>query len=367
MKTKTFALRFIALSSMLCLGMNLSAQLNYRPGYIITLARDTVYGEIDLRTNRMNAEHCTFRASGSEEAISYAPFEIEGYRFTKEGKYYVSRYIEMKRGQRQPVFLEYLVQGIKSLYYYEETGYTDIYFIDKDGALVKVDAPRLDSDMLVALNGRDRYIPILRYVFDDYPALDTQIDKTKFDRKSLIELTKSYHYAVCTTGEECVEFETEEKAPPRMRWTLAPYAGVTRYSYAGLMRSDALLLVGVTFTIANPRWSDSFSAVVDLSYSRASSTDTSVFSSKLGVKYTYPKGVVRPFAEVGVNLDFGHSLNGSGVTVMPGYYARAGVDIPLSRKGKCAIRLSFLYKGVWELVDKIGPFTAWGATAGFVF
>ncbi|MDR0893587.1 MAG: hypothetical protein LBN24_13425 [Mediterranea sp.] len=359
----------VLVSLLLCSGVDLYAQHNYRPGYIITLARDTVYGEIDLRTSRMNAQRCAFKAEGGAREQVYAPFEIEGYRFTDDGKYYVSRYIEMKRGQRQAVFLEYLLQGIKSLYYYEAPGFVNVYFIEKGDKLVKVDAPHLDSSVSIALNGKDRYIPTLHYVFDDYQPLGSQIDKTKFNRQSLIKLAKNYHNAVCTTGEECVEFETKEKADPPLQWTLTPYVGIMQYishnkdGYGKRMKSPNLLLVGATFTLSNKRWTSAVAACMDLSYSRWAEAGESAgfFAAKLGIRGTYPKGVVRPFAELGADLDIAAG------EAYPGYYVRGGVNIHLGAGSKHAFQLSAQFKGLRDTVNERPAYHAWGVSLGYVF
>lgn len=58
--------RFLGLGVFLLLAPLLYAQNNYRPGFIITLQKDTVYGD------------------------------ILGYRFTDDGRFYVSKFIELQ-------------------------------------------------------------------------------------------------------------------------------------------------------------------------------------------------------------------------------------------------------------------------------
>lgn len=62
------------------------AQRNFRSGYIITLKQDTVYGQIDFRTDKVNAERCVFKLRTNTDPVTYLPFEIAGYRFTDDGK-----------------------------------------------------------------------------------------------------------------------------------------------------------------------------------------------------------------------------------------------------------------------------------------
>ena len=55
------------------------AQTDFRPGYIIQLAGDTVRGEIDNRSAVRNATECRFRQGTVREL---APAELLGYGLT---------------------------------------------------------------------------------------------------------------------------------------------------------------------------------------------------------------------------------------------------------------------------------------------
>ena len=47
----------------------------------------------------------SFQSQGNDtEPVTYHPFEILGYRFTDDGKYYVSKNIELKYGVSTPSF-----------------------------------------------------------------------------------------------------------------------------------------------------------------------------------------------------------------------------------------------------------------------
>ena len=53
----------------------LYAQNNYRPGFIITVQKDTIYGEIDYRTDKMNAKRCVFQSQGNDtEPVTLSSF-----------------------------------------------------------------------------------------------------------------------------------------------------------------------------------------------------------------------------------------------------------------------------------------------------
>ena len=126
-------MRAILLSLLLVLSWTtLHAQFNFRSGYIITNKNDTIVGLIDYRTDQMNALKCAFKKAKTSPVETYSPGQITGFRFTEDGKYYVSGEIASSTAI---VFLEYIVQGIMSLYFYADriTGLDYYIFEDQDG------------------------------------------------------------------------------------------------------------------------------------------------------------------------------------------------------------------------------------------
>nr|MCR5394962.1 hypothetical protein [Bacteroidales bacterium] len=110
------------------------AQVNLREGIVITLVGDTLHGDIDYRTDAMNAEHCSFRQDGQSEVRTYRPGEIYGYRFIDNGRYYVSKEVTNENGKSEMFFLEFVVRGKLNLYYKGDNVVKDIfYFEDEKG------------------------------------------------------------------------------------------------------------------------------------------------------------------------------------------------------------------------------------------
>lgn len=392
---KTTLFRLIGLNACLLFIPLLYAQSNYRPGFIITLQKDTVYGEIDYRTDQKNAKRCVFRAeNNAAEPVVYHPFDILGYRFTDDGRYYVSRNIELQHGVPKPIFLEYLLQGMKSLYYYETEEDVPIYFVEDKDRLVKIDAPKLSKQMLRAQfkDQTDRYIPQLHYAFKDCPSLSSKIDRARFNRNELMKIAKEYHYKMCTSNEDCIEFEAKEDKHS-LQIDITPYVGIIQYkvpsgSSIGIYSSPKLsYLAGATLAISDKRWMSSLSGCLDVSFSRIASTAKSpkndnivkqsatVLSGKVGIRYTYPKGWVRPFAELGADIsgmisskietneDSETWLDG----VYPGYYANVGVNFKLSRKNKHMICVRAQFKGLRDMMEKTALVNGWSGVIGYTF
>lgn len=356
------------------------AQHNYRSGYIITLEQDTLHGEIDFRTDKMNAQRCVFKSGDNANPVTYLPFEIAGYRFTDDGKFYVSRMIKLDGSEVEiPVFLEYLLQGIKSLYYYESENHT-LYFIQESDRLVTLDAPELEKmkEEGLIVNGRtDRYVPALQYVFRDCPELATKVKKTPFSHIGLIEITREYHNAVCKSNEECIEFENRTKGRKGVQILFTPYVGVIQYHLLGIDYTlKPELRYGISVEFVNRRWHGALSGIVDLSLSRLVMTPynevykynftSMAISLKIGARLTYPKGKVRPFIEGGCEL-FKRLKEDSLNDIFPGGYLGAGLCFKLSNKERQSLVIRGQFEQVRGVQDKTGFFNAWSAVVGYTF
>jgi hypothetical protein len=116
MRTSLLSIKTIILFVFLLLSLWGNSQNNYVPGYIITNKQDTIHGLIDFRTDRMNNSVCKFKVSLQDSVKTYLPYEISGYRFVNETKYYISKTVTIDKVEYK-LFLEYLVQGILNLYY----------------------------------------------------------------------------------------------------------------------------------------------------------------------------------------------------------------------------------------------------------
>ena len=153
---------------------------------------------------------------------------------------------------------------------------------------------------------------------------------------------------------------------------------------------EKIIRAGVTFAITNKRWMSAFSGCFDVSLSRITSSaqtlneDNSInvfkhsgtmLSGKLGIRYTYPKGMIRPFAELGI--DISSILNGTEKQyersekwmdgIFPGYYANAGINVKLSRKNKQMICIRVQFKSLRDVVEKCSFLDGWSSVIGYTF
>ncbi|MFB6319907.1 hypothetical protein [Saccharicrinis sp. FJH54] len=113
-------------------GISVYSQVNFRNGFIITNDLDTIQGKVDYRSDKRMCNLCLFKPEKGVRTV-YLPGEISAYGFTG-GWVFVSRKIDGK-----PKFLELLIKGEVSLYYYISKT-EQRYFLEKgNGELAALD------------------------------------------------------------------------------------------------------------------------------------------------------------------------------------------------------------------------------------
>lgn len=202
----------------------LKSQSDYKPGYIQLASGDTLYGEIDYRTDIQMGTFCRFKSSDIAAVREYLPDEISAYR-VDNSRFFVSKDIKATGGNKK-VFLEYLIKGKVDIFYYRDKNDVDHYYIDKQGyglmelpfktTYKKIDGANYQFD------SKD-HIGILKYYLQDAPDFQTQIEQIrKPDRENLIKLTEEYQKKVCK-DENCIVYE---RKIPFLKIALNPVIGV---------------------------------------------------------------------------------------------------------------------------------------------
>lgn len=314
----TFILLFI-------LAMTANAQSNYTKGYIITNENDTINGLIDFRTDKINCSFCKFKLSKNAEEKIYYPQDLIAYRLIKEGKYYVSRTIIIDNEQ-QKVFLEYLVQGIKDLFYYPQKN--DCYYIeDENGKMIAItkEPDKIVDNKYITDN---KYKGILSYIFRSSKSVSKKINKAYFDRRDMINLTKKYHTEMCAPGQECIVFANDYKKS-FLEYDFSIYGGIqlTEFTFEDNVLTDHFKsaksiqpVIGCQINISSPRLLKTLSTQIDISISKMEGCvdyisnvgDNAIYEKykfkslmtdgSVGLKYALSSiKKIRPTIEAGVN------------------------------------------------------------------
>ena len=166
------------------------------------------------------------------------PGDIYAYRFTDDGKFYIVRTVTIDNISQQ-VFLEYLVKGIISLYYYRAPASLHYFFEDENGRLIEVKNKEtaVKIDRVPGIKKDRRYIGIMSLLFKQSERIKKQLPKIRLDKETLSRITKEYHSEVCYTGEECIEFEYEPDTH-FFQFGFMLSAGIRAHSFSSKAVSD---------------------------------------------------------------------------------------------------------------------------------
>ncbi len=282
------------------------SQLDLRDGFIITVNNDTLYGSIVFRGDIKNSEICSFKTE-SGQIRDYKPFEVHSYRF-KNGKYYISKEVEKKDGNIK-IFAEYLIDGVKDLFYYRDPKGFHYLISYNDQTLVELpyEEKIVINDGIKYLYESTSHMGHLKSYFGDQPQLNTKIRNIKKpDYKALINLTKDYHNLVCDSV-ECIVFN-KPKNKFKIRIELV-YGGiyyrhdkVYSKSYGGfvyfwLPRANENLYFKTGFLISEPTFKD-FNYYENTTFQYK----TKLYRIPILLEYIFPSKIIQPKFNLGINV-----------------------------------------------------------------
>lgn len=280
------------------IGFSLRAQRDFKPGYVILNNQDTVFGQIDYRGEKLMSSLCKFKSKDSLSVKNYLPGEISGYRFI-DGKYFVSKEINSNFALKKTVFLEYLVKGAISFYFYRDDS-GDHYFIEKQGESI-ADLPydegiKYDKDHSLYAFNSTRHVGILKYNLKEAPDLFGSIERIKKPEKNtLIELSKKYQSEVCK-NENCIVYE---KKRSKFKWAIEP---IYSYESFNITSSDRLDFneTGMNLFIWLPETNEKLYLKTGLLMGIAH--EIHLLKFPLQLQYVYPSVKFRPVLNGGFNI-----------------------------------------------------------------
>lgn len=216
MKSKTQVFRFVFFC--IFFPAMAAAQSDFQNGYVITLTQDTLYGLINNMDYYENSQYCEFQETGTESVKRFYPWDITGYRFT-DGKYYISKMVDGNQ-----LFMEYMINGILDIYFYQDENGDNHYYAAKDS----LDLHELKySKEIRYLKGKSYeyesklYIGVLNYLTQDCGEMADDLQSAHApNHQNLIGFAKEYHNYKCK-GEQCIIYE--KKIPRKIK--VAVYGG----------------------------------------------------------------------------------------------------------------------------------------------
>lgn len=189
-------------------------QENYLPGYIITLKGDTVNGFIDYRNLESNPNILFFKEKQSDNETRYAPLDIKMYCVGDE--IYEGAIVKTGIGssitnqleftaelkiETDTTFLQNMIQGLKSLYYYRNKFHLDQFYIKKDTTfeLLVYKKYFIYRDGVNLIDENNRFLSQLSLYLYDCPTIQSKLKDLKYAKKNLENLFLVFYK--CTNAE----------------------------------------------------------------------------------------------------------------------------------------------------------------------
>ena len=293
------------------------AQTNPKPGSIITNSGDTIRGIIDFRTNDVLSKKCVFWANGESDSKTYTPGDIEGFRFDDNGKYFVTRRLNLY-GEPQLYFAEFMVHGKMNLYCIADK-YDEFFFFEReDGEMAKLSNKTLISSSSIneaktdQQEKREQFGKVKLLLKDSWKAVEDMND-LDITRNKLVNIVRDYHKDVCTDGSSCMVYEYKEESD-KVKTHIKVSAGYAYYSHERTINqnlgadenySGGAFEIGFGVETDLERVMKGGSAEIGIVYSPKATFehDTMVRGGQEPSHTTYEKG--RLFCKIGVVKRFG--------------------------------------------------------------
>jgi hypothetical protein len=217
---------------LLLFSANLTGQINYKKGFLITNQQDTLRGLIRDAGTIRNSKVCLFKADLHSIPVEYYPTDI-GYFVLEGDKQYKSTEV-FDKGEFKKVFMEVLIKGHVNLYYYNKNNEMK-FFIEKTKdspiALInqKIPVPISSTGLYGLINNDlaplqserfeeqfnaniyiDLYKDTLSTLFSDQPELVNELPNLKYTHRSMMGITKEYNFRACG-GNNCLDYEKNLK------------------------------------------------------------------------------------------------------------------------------------------------------------
>lgn len=350
----------IVLLSILLLSLAASGQMNYKKGYIITNENDTIYGKINDGGGRRNSKVCLFKEDNKQKAIKYYPKDIKAYRMD-EGKYYASKKFVFK-DKSLHLFLEVLIKGDVSLYFGLQ-GKGNAYFIEKDSTFFCLSNEEIivsyDPYGNVAFEYGTKYLvqskayqDSLRKVFKESKDIQSRVGYLKYDKKSLMNITRDYLSEVCK-GTNCMTFEKDLKM---YKPTMGVFAGVRMnqftfmpgasnyFQFSGFDETFQSTPFGIFLNVPLHLFSDKMSLQVEGIYDRRKHVQKS-FNSSL----YYGAPIDMSYQSIGIPVMLKYDVLRSRLTptLAIGKEFSYIFESQVSRSGRTDLRIHQTQKGGW--------------------
>lgn len=316
--------RLLTIAAMIAVVNVCYSQGDFRQGYVVTHAKDTIHGLVAFREGSKAFSSCIFKKSKEQEATTYGPPDIAGYGFIND-RVFETRDITLRDQPPATAFLEVLVKGRVTLYRVE-----DVFLVQKEGGeLQQLINEKQEQAKEIGANENQKYvrytnehIAVLNQLLFDCLETREAVSRARLVQRSLTSLIERYNECM---GAPTVTFKEEK------RWFHARPAVVAGYTFSkidfdysleyehlsGSFETSKSPVMGISSEFLSPRVTERFSFYVAVLYSSPKyvgyteipylsgvkrhyvTIDLPQFKFPIGIRYTLPERTITPYINAG--------------------------------------------------------------------
>ena len=222
--------------------LQLVAQNNYQPGFVVENNGDTVKGSIDYKRWDRSPTKIAFKSVTQSKV--YAPLDIKSFQVANEN--YVSAIVDVDRSphkiaevdnspnpifEKDTVFLQSLIHGEKSLLHLKDESSKNHFYIVDNGSFVPLVYKQYTIETKKsskALAENKAYKGVLALYLRNVPDIQQKLENTRYNSGSLTKLFEYYYEHSTTT------MEYSNKRPEgRFELGIASGASLTTLDFSG--------------------------------------------------------------------------------------------------------------------------------------
>lgn len=346
---KALYLPFLLL--LLGLPLAVSAQSDFRPGYVLPLTGDTLRGDVDLRDNRISAQRCRFRSTAEAAITTYTPAELRGYGLKAEHRQYRAFSVfPLSPAAKAPqlYFLEILADGPASLYFLRDAQQNEaFYVVSPNTAFTQLQrtTTRVVRNGQIFSEKNYLYRTTLATALAGCPQAESQLPNLLFQESSLRKVVAQYN--------SCQGYQAPSSAVPPASVSGVAFGfmgGVAQqsltfngypYEQTTVVGRNTSYIIGPFVRFNAGRLSQKVSVVLAILYEpekfelektnfyfgvptgiiTRSKFDLTYLRLPIIFRYTYPRGKVSPLAELGLTIAYAlKTENSTEQATSGGYY-----------------------------------------------
>ena len=397
MKHRYFFLKSIPCFFLFLFADELLAQTNYVAGYVITHQDDTLKGFIDDRNWEKNPESIRFKQDlHSETFATYTADKVAGIYIKPADEHYVSYIGKIDKlpsinlsefssedaffakdfHETDTLFLNVLIRGSVSLFYYVDKYEKKHYFIQRNqGETVELINQKYivaNSDGTKLIRSYEMYKSQIREYFSDCHTLAAEIKAIDCNRRSLSNLLLKYQNCVNSS----IDY-IKKKEPVKAE--LGVVAGVAFTSFRVLSQNletnygtSSSPCAGLSVNFVHPRNRQAWSIYSDIlwkrmqyekevtnginTYMRDLDVDYLRLNIMLRYKFPIPTQKFRPYIQLGISNSFAIRMDETIISTYGNGGARKHEQGLISGAGIRSGRFSGEIR--YELGNGISPFPA---------